>query len=381
MKIIQTPARFPPYTGGVEQYTYVLSKRLIERGHEVTVVCANEPEQAKLRSIHEGIEVIRHNYIGKIAQTNITPRLPLSLFREIKDADIVHTHLPTPWTADVSVLIAALCGTPSVVTYHNDIRGEGVASNVADLYNATAMQITLSLTDKIITTTESYFENSKIPRRLEQKVVTIRNGVDVERFSPETGGDISKGELGFESDRTNLFFLSVLDEYHDYKGLENLLGAMRQLPSKYNLVIGGDGSKREYYEEQAAMMGLEDRTYFAGYIPDDQLPAYYREADIFVLPSTSAEQEGFGLVLLEALACGTPVVTTDVVGIADDVRDADIGIVIPDSTPASIADAVSAIVSDGTTINTEQGRHICEDHYSWTEITGQLESLYNQLLV
>ncbi|GGL36227.1 LPS biosynthesis rfbu related protein [Halarchaeum grantii] len=379
MKIIQTPARFPPSVGGVEQYTYILSKKLVERGHEVTVVCAKEPEDALSREIYEGIDVVRLDYTGKIAQTNLTQRLPVELYREIRDADIVHTHLPTPWTADVSVAIAKICGTPSVITYHNDIRGDGIASHVANIYNKTVMQATLAWTDRIITTQESYFENSNIPERLEDKTVTIRNGVDVERFQPQDVDDDTARELGFDTEKTNLFFLSVLDEYHDYKGLENLLEAMQHLPDKYHLVVGGDGSKRGYYEQKVTDLGVGGQVTFAGYIPDETLPRYYNVADMFVLPSTSSEQEGFGLVALEALSCGTPVITTDIVGVSSEIKTQDVGKIIPPDDVSSLTSAITAVSMSPKGSIEKRGRHICVSSYSWQTIADDLLDLFNEV--
>ncbi len=95
MRILQTPARFYPYVGGVENYVYYLSKELVKRGHEVKVMCAREP---KLESKEiDGIEVERLDYIGKTANTNLTLSLPRRLLKE--DFDVLHTHLPTPWSA------------------------------------------------------------------------------------------------------------------------------------------------------------------------------------------------------------------------------------------------------------------------------------------
>ena len=87
----------------MENYVHSLSRELVEMGHEVTVLCANEPESEK-DDVIDGIKVRRLPYIGKIANTNITPRLPLEILRD--DFDIIHTHLPTPWSADWSERMA-----------------------------------------------------------------------------------------------------------------------------------------------------------------------------------------------------------------------------------------------------------------------------------
>jgi len=379
MKIIQTPPRFPPYTGGVEQYAHMLSKRLVERGHEVVVICANESGNSKTRDVIDGIDIIRVNDIGKIAQTNITPSLPIELIRELRDADLIHTHLPTPWSSDISILIAKLMGVPSVVTYHNDIRGDGIATHIAKLYNLTSLKLSLSLVDCIITTQESYFAGSNIPAKVSGKVHTIRNGVDVDKFKP-TDSTLDNKKLRIQKGKTNLFFLSVLDKYHSYKGLDRLIESMGALDSDYHLLVGGDGSEREKYENMANDQGVSDQITFLGYISDNQLPQYYTHSDCFVLPSTSSEQEGFGLVLLEALACGTPVVTTDIVGVADEIKQKkELGLVIDEPSVDSLIKAIRS-VNERNNPNPDECRAFCVDNYSWDGVVDDLIGVYSGLV-
>ncbi len=141
MKIVQTPVRFYPFIGGVENYVYYSSKELVKLGHDVTVICANEP-LTKKKEIVDGIRVKRLSYLGKVANTNITPQLPFTLFKE--EFDIIHTHIPTPWSADWSNIVSKLKKKPLVVTYHNDIIGNGIADNIARFYNASALKSLLN---------------------------------------------------------------------------------------------------------------------------------------------------------------------------------------------------------------------------------------------
>ena len=104
MKILQSPVRFYPFIGGVEYYVYYMSQEIVQLGHEVKVLCANEPSSPIEEKI-KGIDVKRLNYWGKIANTNITPGLPSAISRE--DFDIIHTHIPTPWSADWSALFSS----------------------------------------------------------------------------------------------------------------------------------------------------------------------------------------------------------------------------------------------------------------------------------
>jgi glycosyltransferase involved in cell wall biosynthesis len=103
MRIVQTPARFYPFIGGVENYVYNLSKELVNLGQEVQIICAMDPPGIKEETI-DNIKIKRLSYIGKVANTNITPALPLALLGQ--DFDLIHAHLPTPWSADWSALLS-----------------------------------------------------------------------------------------------------------------------------------------------------------------------------------------------------------------------------------------------------------------------------------
>ena len=122
-------------------------------------------------------------------------------------------------------------------------------------------------------------------------------------------------------DENTIFFLSLLDEFHKYKGLEYLLKALtivkKEIPD-VKLVVGGKGSLLEYYKNVTSDLGLAENVEFHGFIPDDKITEYYSRANVFVLPSISSVQEGFGIVALEALACKTPVITTEIVGVSSD---------------------------------------------------------------
>src|ERR1700722_12397506 len=112
LKIIHTLSRFYPYVGGVEKYVLDLATEQVKNGHEVTVICSDEcPHEL---NTYNGIKIIRLKYICKITNTNITLSLPFILFK--KDFDIIHTHIPTPWSADFSALASFLKRKPLVVT-------------------------------------------------------------------------------------------------------------------------------------------------------------------------------------------------------------------------------------------------------------------------
>src|SRR5947209_4627824 len=119
MKILHTPPRYWPDLGGVHVVAQEICERLHARGEQVEVLCADEPRHSP--QVVNGVPVHRVRYLFKIANTNVTPGLPVALWRT--DFDVVHTHLPTPWSADWSCLVARIRGRASVLTFYNEIVG------------------------------------------------------------------------------------------------------------------------------------------------------------------------------------------------------------------------------------------------------------------
>lgn len=369
MNILQTPVRFHPFVGGVEKYVLTLSQELAARNHRVTVVCANEPRSSSSEMI-DGISVKRLPYIGKVANTNVTPTLPIALLSE--DYDVIHTHLPTPWAADWSAFAAMLRRKPLVLTYHNDIVGMGRNAYVARLYNQTLLKVTLRIADRIVVTRPGPLSTVLVPYA--GKVVVVPNSVDTTAFSPRRVEPMA-----------DIFFLSVLDEYHRYKGLDTLLHALELVKREYpgvTLVVGGSGPLRGYYEEMVASLGLSENVDFVGYIPDEDLANYYRGCRLFVLPSTDPAQEGFGIVLLEAMACGRPVVTTSITGVADDIRRMGAGKVVEPENVNALSHAISEILrDDGEAARMGgAGRSLVEAKYSCRKVAERMEAVYTDVL-
>ncbi len=369
MKIVQTPVRFYPYIGGVENYVYNLSKQLVKMGHEVKVICADETGKfdGRKRDLIDGVEVERLSYIGKIANTNITPTLPLKLLRE--NFDVIHTHLPTPWSADWSALISIAKRKPLVLTYHNDIVGRGFANYVAKFYNMTALKLLLKTAKKIIVTQEKYLENSPFLKKYRNKIEVIPVGVDTEKFRP----------LNLEREENTLFFLSILDEFHRYKGLDVLLKALVRVKNKIpnvKLWVGGSGKLMTYYKNLARNLGIESNVEFLGYVPDDKLVELYNRCSAFVLPSTDPKQEGFGIVLLEAMACGTPVITTDIVGVAEDVKEVGAGEVVRPGDVDGLAEAIVKILSRDY-YHSHSIRFV-EEKYGWKTVSKRIFETYRE---
>lgn len=187
--------------------------------------------------------------------------------------------------------------------------------------------------------------------------ITILSGaVDVERFRP-TGPKLN-----------GPFTVFTMRRLVRRMGVDLLIEAVRRLPN-VRLVVGGDGPERAALESQA-----DGRAEFLGYVPDNELPKRYSEADLVVLPTR--ELEGFGLVLIEAMACGTPAMGTRIGGIPEVLEGLDPRLVIPEPTPDAIAAAIESFRSDATWRRSLESR--CRDYvverFGWPKIAPILEA-------
>ena len=377
MRILEVVVRFHPYVGGVENTVLDVARRLVPRGHEVRVVCADEPAGSPARV--DGIDVVRLPWRGKIGNTNVCPGLRAALRSEPRP-DVLHTHLPTALFADAAAGLAAETGVPLVLTYHNDLVGGGLKGVLAGVYNRLFLPRLLSRSARIVVTNPIYPSQSPHLMEGDPKIVCIPWGVDVDAFRPAA----TVPPLPPDTPELVVGFLSLLDAHHGYKGLDVLLRAAAELRREgrtIRLKIGGAGEARDDYRRLATELGLGDTADFPGFIPGPELPAFYASCHAFALPSTDGRREGFGLVLLEAMACGRPVVTTPVVGVAGDLEAHGAGLLVPPGDAAALAAALRKLDADRSALPAmgRNARRLVEERYTWDRVAGDYEALFRSL--
>lgn len=371
MKVLQTPPRYAPHIGGVEVVAQVIAERLHRDGDQARVVCADEGARAGEELVN-GVPVRRLRWLAKVANTNLTLGLPWVLART--DFDVVHTHLPTPWTADVSVLVAKLRGRRSVVHFHNEVVGDGVNAWVAAAYRQTMQRLTLRLADVVFVLSDPWADTlrARYPS-VRSKLHVMPNGVDIARFTPppDTDGQRARG--------TDLLFVSVLDDFHAYKGLSILLEALVELPDTVLQVVG-DGPRRAAYEQLADRLGVAGRVRFRGAVDASTLLGLYRGCGTFVLPSQYAAHEGgSSLVVLEAMSSGMPVVVAEGAGdIAWQVERASAGVRVPAADVSALVAALRRLQSDPglrADLGSAGREHVVAFH-SWDARVADMRSHY-----
>jgi glycosyltransferase involved in cell wall biosynthesis len=375
LRIIQTPVRFYPYIGGVENHAYYLSKELVKRGNNIKVLCANEPNSNQKEV--NGIHVERLSYKFKITNTNIALALPFKLLTA--KYDIIHTHMPTPWTSDWSVLIAKLMRRKSIITIHNDMDKPGFLSKlITKIYINTFYRITLSFVDKIIIVNpdwmQSFIATKHLLKKHSNKIVVIPNGIDLALFDKS---------ITEKRDQNMILFVSILDKYHEFKGLDYLLEAIvsiKKVNPKIKLLIVGEGELKKDYKTKTKQLGIETNVTFIGEVKQKDLYKYYKQAGLFVLPSI--EIEGFGIVLLEAMAGKLPVVTTNIAGVWKDIQKFNTGLVVKPRDAQALANAIIKLLTNKN-LSAQMGNNgnkLIKEKYDWKLIASQVENIYKEVL-
>jgi glycosyltransferase involved in cell wall biosynthesis len=371
ISILQTPPRFYPYIGGTENHVYHLSKELIKDGYAVKVICANEPKSTNKKI--EGISIERLAYPFKVTNTTITPYLPISILKS--KFDILHTHMPTPWSSDVSILFAKIMKKKSIITIHNDMdKSSFISKLVTKIYLYTFYKLSLALVDKIIIINPnwetSFTATRNILKNYKQKISVIPNGIDLSLFKKTRKDTRNKNKL---------LFVSLLDKYHSFKGIDYLLEAVKIAKnsiSDIDLDIIGEGELKEYYQKKSKKLHIQNNVHFIGEVKHTDLVSHYNNASLFILPST--EIEGFGIVLLEAMACALPVIATDIVGTSKDIKKYNAGIIVKPKDAQLLANAILELLKNQkkAKLMGANGRKLVETNYDWGEIAKRIEKLY-----
>jgi glycosyltransferase involved in cell wall biosynthesis len=314
---------FPPTHGGIEHHIHDVAHGLRDR-FDISVLCADAPGRPAADE-DDGVRVIRAPATAWISTLPIVPSWP-KLLRSLAP-DLVHLHVPNP-TGDALFAIAPL-GVPGVATYHAEI----TRLRPLTIPYAALQRRLLGRMNRVITTSDALAATTPHLRTDPGRVSVIPLGID-----PAEWGD-SRPTTALGSRDPLVLFVGRLVHY---KGVDVLIRAMQSVDAR--LFVVGDGSDRTALETLASSGGLSGRIRFTGVVDRDELVDLYHRADAVVLPSTS-RAEGFGTVLLEAMACGTPVVSTELgTGTSWVNRDGETGFVVRAGDPAALARAIGDLL-------------------------------------
>jgi glycosyltransferase involved in cell wall biosynthesis len=373
---------YPSVVGGAERYVYSLARGLRKLGLEITIITSRLGESSCERASESGIRTIFVHPLLSIGANPLAPDLLRILKKEAPD--IVHMQAPTLF-GDVTALSSRFLGIPVVSTYHGNITQSSVPHSLLKLYNLLHLNMSLKKCNHIITTTSRYMTILEQGGISQANISVIPVGVEREfadaKVHPEAEDRFE--ELVHEIKYTpkfRLLFVGALDRYHEYKGLENLLIAFRTIVQNHPdslLIIVGDGDKKLFYEVLADDLGVGQNTLFTGWVSRELLIAMYSRSDLFVLPSCSFS-EGFGIVLLEAISRGCPVLTTIYAGGSEAVREAKAGIVVDGADAQLLSGAIETFINDAefTESCKKNGVSEVKQKYTWDIISPEISKIY-----
>ena len=382
--------RFTPAVGGVEVHIEELSKELVKRGHEVTIYTSNYlnfKEKEKLpRSMdyeeRDGLKIYRFNgfYLNKnIDATMIIPRM---LFKAmfVRDFDLIHSHVYGYFTSVVGAMCFKLMGKKVILTAHYS--PVSVLSDRLRLYYDKMVGIfTLRNCNKAISITSiekrEFIERSHLDP---DHFVIIPNGLVLEGWDKKHDSAKLRDRFGIEKDDKIILTVCRLARS---KGLEYLAQAIpmivKSIPNARFVIVGTDWGMKEEMESIAKQAGCSSRLIFTGQITEtDDKTAMFKEADLFLLPSIG---EAFGIVYLEAMAAGIPIVAARAGGVPDIITDQENGIMVEPKNPEAIAGAVEKLISDQ-----KLSKQIVKNNlekvkrFSWKLIAERVEQVYQEEL-
>jgi glycosyltransferase involved in cell wall biosynthesis len=380
LRIAHVTATFPPYHGGTGNVCYHNARELARRGHQVHVFTAAMPG-APAHELRDGISIHRLRPLVRVGNAALLPGLP----RALRGFDVIHLHCPFIPGAELTALTANLIRARLVITYHNDLIRPGSARDlIFRLATWSSRYFVLYHADRILFVSQGHAKTSDqriVYDKRKECCSILPNGVDTRLFYPRTDREDVRSELHLPVNGSVIGFVGGLDSAHHYKGLNILLDALATpyLRGVYLLVVG-DGNLRQQYQQQAYALGLGERVLFHGAVAQEALPRLYSLCDVIAMPSRAPES--FGLVALESLACGVPVVASDGPGVRCLVQSGDNGLLVEPGNVRALAAALQQILDDEPLRRAmgQRGRAKVEAGYSWERIGAQLEAIYQQVL-
>ena len=390
MQLAQLSTRYPPGPGGVERHVHEVSRRLAARGHAVGVYTSElyrefpwqRLDPAVPRSAREdGVQVHR------LPVWSLPGELHYPFFRGLGRAlerdrpELLHAHTFGTHHVTVAGRFAVRTGRPLVVSAHFhpiwSIEGGWMRHALRAFYDRALSGRLLRRARAVVVQSA---EEERLLRSVVPRLPPVRRIAPGYTTLPEPPPGAAPFARWAGVDGPFALFVGRLASN---KGLIELVQAFAALahydPSARLVVVGEDGGMRATIEQAVRRDGLEGRVHLTGFVADERLlAAAFREARLFVLPSA---YEAYGLVLLEALAQGTPVIASRVGGIPEFIEDRKSGRLVPPGSPAALANALVELWNDPALARSlgETGRREVLPRHSWDRVTDDLEALYSEV--
>jgi glycosyltransferase involved in cell wall biosynthesis len=380
LRVAHLTATFPPYPGGAGNTCYRFARGQAERGHHVEVFTATaegEPPDPGGAVVH------RIDPVMAIGNAPLIPKLA-----RLEGFDVVHLHYPFIFGSELTLLgrlRRRARGAALVVHYKNRLLGKGTRGLMFETYEHTVAPALIRSADRILVLSADHARSVPYLERAlagtPERVIEMPNGVDTEAFSPADDESGLRERLGIAADAVVAAFVATLDRAHHFKRLDVAIeGLARTRNRDVHLLVAGGGELLAGFRAQAAAAGVGGRVHFLDRVPHSELPAVLHASDLFVL--TTEPPESFGIVLIEAMACGLPAIATDYPGVRAVVDD-ETGILIAAGDSAAAAEALDRLVdagADGRARLGAAGRAKAERLWAWPALLDRMDAAYAEAI-
>lgn len=375
MDILQVSKWYLPYKGGIETVVQQIVDGLKTTfGRDFRVLACNHETSVGHQTGRVGnVPVERIPAMGAVFSTPIAPTFPAAYAREVRKADIIHVHTPfplvelvDPWLRYDARLIVTLHSVPTQTKW----------TILDPLYQAVLSRF-VENAHRVVTTSEAMIHAVPFLRCNRERCEVIPPAADVEKRSVEEEERVRLRREVKAGDKKVILFVGRLVYY---KGIDVLLRAMSDIQDAI-LIVVGKGPEKQELQELANEMGISEWVRFPGFVPEDDLPIYYSIADVFVLPSVSSS-EAFGIVQVEAMMYGVPVINTSLdTGVSSVSRDGETGLTVPPNNVEALSEAIQTLLSEPemrsefSAAAQERAQEFDKDH-----VVGQYAELYDEVL-
>ena len=343
-KILFVSSYYVPYSSGITEYLRRLAEGLSSMGHSITVLTSRHDKKLALRETINGVKIMRLPVLFKLSKGAFTPTLLPTLRRISQEYDIINLHAPMP---EVGLCALASKNKNIVLTYHCDLGlHHGLHERLIEKAYYRSLNLALPLVRKIIVNDMEYADSSRI-KKFRGKVVEI---------NPPIAKFVRKNPAGFKKKygiKKGELVIGFIGRLVYEKGLEYLVQAvplvLERIPNARFLIAGeGDrvaGGRKHSVKQRLIDMSKKnkDTVSFLGFIPESLMEEFYSSCDVLVLPSI-APLESFGMVQVEAMQCGTPVIATDMPGVRTPVKKTGMGLIIHPKDSNALAKAIDTVL-------------------------------------
>ncbi|QLC67484.1 glycosyltransferase [Flavobacterium sp. LPB0248] len=374
MKILQLGKAFPPIKklGGVEKVMEYFYYGLNESGIKCDVLGANDKNSRKIDKYCEEGLVYRESLLFKAKSTFFSISLIFRLWKIKDEYDIIHVHLPDPMA-----LLALFLTRPKskiIVHWHSNILKQKYAYLIIKYFETWV----LKKSDLILCTTPNYSINNKVLKSFINKVSYVVIGLDIDKslFSSQTESKINEN---YQTKKKLIY----VGRFVYYKGIEFLIQAMSLIESDCVLFLIGDGEMKIQMENLVSELKISDKVIFLGEVDDSYKFSYIKSSDMLVLPSLF-KTEAYGIVQVEAMALGVPVLSTKIEGSGVDWvnKDSESGVIVTPGKSKEIAKAIDKVFSNPEFLMdiSEGAKKRYETLFTKEKMINQVVSKYNEVL-